>query len=266
MQNQHHFENRAFQDIFQSITNAMPSTVFFGILLTYGITVLLNVHFIPLPKEISIPAALAIQFGRFAVVFMDFLNPTGKRSQAPPIIATIATIVALIELGFSIQDITLEKDWTDARYWSVFLFGAMLISFGYILEMNFIAKGAEAYGMKSAKSYAATTATVTQRIRNAAESVTPQQRPVIAGFQHNEKVDAKREKSVETNDLAPYVVESPADVTELPADVIGEAIKKQQASLRAYRYKLINGIGKPETAQAGIARATARISELESML
>ena len=252
MQNQHNFENRAFQDIFQSITNAMPSTVFFGILLTYGITVLLNVHFIPLPKEISIPAALAIQFGRFAVVFMDFLNPTGKRSQAPPIIATAATIVALIELGFSIQDITLEKDWTDARYWSVFLFGAMLISFGYILEMNFIAKGAEAYGMKSAKGYNVMPATVTQKIRNAAESVTPQQRPIIAGFQHNEKATPQHQKSGETSDLAP--------------DVIEEAIKKQQAALRSYRYKLLNGIGKPGTAQAGIARATARITELESML
>lgn len=259
MQNQHNFENRAFQDIFQSITNAMPSTVFFGILLTYGITVLLNVHFIPLPKEISIPAALAIQFGRFAVVFMDFLNPTGKRSQWPPLIATAATIVALIELGFSIQDITLEKDWTDARYWSVFLFGAMLISFGYILEMNFIAKGAEAYGMKTVKGYNVTPATVTQKIRNAAESVTPTQRPIIAGFQHNEKAAPQTQKSGETNEL-------PADVVEFPSDVIEEAIKKQQAALRSYRYKLLNGIGKPATAQAGIARANARIEELQNML
>jgi len=258
MQNQNHnFENRAFQDIFQSITNAMPSTVFFGILITYGITVLLNVHFIPLPKEISIPAALAIQFGRFAVVFMDFLNPTGKRSQWPPLIATAATVVALIELGFSIQDVTLEKDWTDARYWSVFLFGAMLICFGYILEMNFIAKGAEAYGMRPVKSYGATPVNVTQKIRNVAESVTPKQRPIIAGFSNN---TSQRPNSVETSEVAPD------NVTEIPSDIVREAIKKQQATLRSYRNKLLNGIGKPETAKAGIARAIARITELEDML
>jgi hypothetical protein len=98
---------------------------------------------------ISLPAAVAIQFGRFSVVFMDFLNPTGRRSMWPPIIASIATIIALVELGFSIQDMQIESEWTGARYWSVYLFGGMLIAFGYLLEINFISKGAEAFGMTS---------------------------------------------------------------------------------------------------------------------
>jgi hypothetical protein len=118
------------------------------------------VYFIPLPLYISLPAAVAIQFGRFAVVFMDFLNPTGRRSMWPPIIASLATIIALVELGFSIQDMQIEAEWTGARYWSVYLFGSMLIAFGYLLEINFISKGAEAFGMVSGpRTSGATTST-----------------------------------------------------------------------------------------------------------
>jgi len=146
------FKNQAFEEIYEGITRNMPSITFFGIVGTYLITAALNIYFIPLPFIISIPAALAIQFGRFAVVFMDFLNPTGVRSPWPPIIATLATVIALVELGFSIGDMQAVESWTDTRYWSIFLFGGMLVSFGYILELNFIAKGAEAFGMTSRKT------------------------------------------------------------------------------------------------------------------
>ncbi len=74
MNQNHNFQNRSFQDLMETITANMPSLTFFGIILTYGITAALNVHFLPLPAFYSIPAALAIQFGRFAVVFTDFLN------------------------------------------------------------------------------------------------------------------------------------------------------------------------------------------------
>jgi len=77
------------------------------------------------------------------VVFQDFLNPTGIRSPWPPIIATLATCVALSELAFSIRDM----EWAENRFWSVFLFGSMVVLFGYILELQFIHKGAEAFGM-----------------------------------------------------------------------------------------------------------------------
>lgn len=33
------------------------------------------------------------------------------------------------------------------EYWSMFLFGGMVIMFGYLLEINFIKKGAEAFGL-----------------------------------------------------------------------------------------------------------------------
>jgi len=143
MNNSNNFQNPAFAEIFDGITARMPAITFYGIIIVYSVTAALNCFFIPLPLYLSIPAALALQFGRFAIVFMDFLNPTGTRSAWPPLIAAVATIIALAELGFSIQDI----GWTGAKFWSVFLFGGAVISFGYLLEVNFISKGAEAFGM-----------------------------------------------------------------------------------------------------------------------
>lgn len=145
MQNSKQFVNPAFAAIYDGITANMPSITFWGIIVTYLVTAALNVHFIPLPLFISIPAALAIQFGRFSVVFMDFLNPTGYRSPWPGIIATLATVTALAELAFSLGGI----DRPQSGFWSLFLFGGMFIAFGYILELNFIRKGAEAFGMTS---------------------------------------------------------------------------------------------------------------------
>jgi len=146
-QGSQNFVNPAFAAIFKNITKHMPSITFYGIIATYLITAALNVFFIPLPVYISIAAALAIQFGRFAIVFMDFLNPTGHRSVFPGLIATLATVVSLTELAFSIQDM----GWTGAKFWSVMLFGALMILFGYFLEINFIAKGAIAFGMSYEK-------------------------------------------------------------------------------------------------------------------
>jgi hypothetical protein len=137
------FVNPAFASIFDGITRSMPGITFYGIIATYLVTASVNVWSIPLPIYISVPAALAIQFGRFAVVFLDFLNPTGRRSTLPGVIATGATAVALIELAFSLQNLKME----GAEFWSLFLFGGMVIAFGYLLEVNFIKKGAEAFGL-----------------------------------------------------------------------------------------------------------------------
>ena len=258
-QNNKNFQNRAFEDLFQSITANMPALTFFGIILTYGITAALNVYFLPLPAMYAVPAALAVQFGRFAVVFTDFLNPTGKRSPWPPVIATGATVIALVEFGYSVQDMQLESTWTDARYWSVYLFGSMLIVFGYILELNFISKGAEGYGMQTRKVMPGNNVeNVTQRARNVAqefaETVAAKQRPIIAGFQHNDKPDATEQNHVST-DSAP-----------LPEDIVRDAIRAQQAKLRAYRHKAINGIGNPVTVSNGIAKAEAELARLRGML
>ncbi|HPH21320.1 MAG TPA: hypothetical protein PLE32_21170, partial [Haliscomenobacter sp.] len=147
------FVNPAFASIFDSITRHMPAITFWGILGTYAVTAALNVWSIPLPIYISIPAAVAIQFGRFAIVFVDFLNPSGRKSSLPGIIATAATIVALIELAFSLQHLKME----GAEFWSMFLFGGMVVMFGYLLEINFIKKGSEAFGLTNEAQQGAAT-------------------------------------------------------------------------------------------------------------
>lgn len=235
MQSNKNFQNRAFEEVFESITANMPSLVFFGIILTYMITAALNIYFLPLPPVVSIPAAIAIQFGRFSIVFMDFLNPTGQRSKWPPIVATIATVVAVVELAFSVQDIQIADGWNAARYWSVFLFGAMLIFSGYILEINFIEKGAEAYGMTSKK-----TTKQVQQVQVKAQprnNVEHNGRAVIAGF-----MDAGKRNSVQEDNKA--------------------AIKAHRATLRVYRNRQKNGIGNPVTVQAGIDRSVQKLREL----
>jgi len=262
MQNNQNFQNEAFREIYEGITKNMPAVAFFGILVTYAITAMLNVHFMPLPLAIAAPAAIMIQFGRFSVVFMDFLNPTGQRSKWPPIIATVATVVAIVELGFSIQDIQISEGWNAARYWSVFLFGTMLISVGYILELNFITKGAEAYGMTMRNVGGAT-------LRNIEKpAMRDDYRPTLATVTAETKREAKRPEIMRELREKQEARETPqTDVsTKLQPEVIKAAIRNERAKLRAYRYKEINGVGSPDTVAAGIARATSEIERLQSML
>jgi hypothetical protein len=75
-------------------------------------------------------------------VFIDFLNPSEKRSKYPPRVAAIATVIALLELWFSIQGQS-----TGAEFWAMFFFIGAIICFGYVLEIQFIEKGIEAYGI-----------------------------------------------------------------------------------------------------------------------
>ena len=136
------FNNQNFEWLFDDITSTMPKIIFVGIILTYAITAALNVYFLPLPLMLSIPASLMLQFGRFAIVFIDFLNPSTKRSKYPPKVAAIATVVALLELFFSIQGQA-----TGAEFYAMFFFIGTIICFGYVLEIQFIEKGIEAYGI-----------------------------------------------------------------------------------------------------------------------
>jgi len=87
-----------------------------------------------------------LQFGRFAIVFINFLNPIGKVSKVPEYVALGAMIVAILELLFS-----LEQDFVGSEFWSMFLFIGTIISFGYFLEINFIKKGIDAYGLNKTK-------------------------------------------------------------------------------------------------------------------
>lgn len=140
------FVSKKFELLFSDIVDMMPNVIFYGIILTYFITAALNVYFLPIPYYLSVPASIMLQFGRFAIVFINFLNPTGKVSRVPEYVALGAMIAAILELLFS-----LERDFVDAEYWSMFLFIGTIICFGYFLEINFIKKGIDAYGLGKVK-------------------------------------------------------------------------------------------------------------------
>jgi hypothetical protein len=54
--------------------------------------------------------------------------------------------------------------------------------------------------------------------------------------------------------------------TSLEPEVIRGAIRAQRSKLRAYRHKMLNGIGNGATVQAGIEKAQREINRLEGML
>ena len=140
------FNNLQFKWTFESISDNIPTIMLLTIVLTYGINAYLTAIFLPIDFWLAIIAASILQLGRFAVVFMDFLNPTKGRSTYPPKIALGATLVALVEIFFGLQ----EK-YEGGEFITMFLFVGTIIVFGYLLEINFVDKGVEAYGLTEPK-------------------------------------------------------------------------------------------------------------------
>ena len=130
--------NPAFLKLLAKIQKVIPNVMFIWILITYLITAIINIYFIPLPLWITIPVALIIQGGRLLVVFLNFLNnPQIYKSDIPSKIALFATILALVELLFTLMN----RSATITENASIYLFFATIILFGYFLEVNFIKMG-----------------------------------------------------------------------------------------------------------------------------
>jgi hypothetical protein len=130
--------NPAFVLLLGKIQKAIPQVMFIWILITYAITAIISIYFIPLPLWITIPISLVIQFSRFLVVFMNFLaNPTIFKSDMPSKIALFATILALVELLLTLMNRTA----TITENASIMLFFGNIILFGYFLEVHFIKMG-----------------------------------------------------------------------------------------------------------------------------
>jgi hypothetical protein len=140
------FTNTQFKWTFESISDNIPTIMLLTIILTYGINAYLTAIFLPIDFWLAIIAASILQLGRFAVVFMDFLNPTKGRSTYPPKIALGATVVALIEIFFGLQE-----QYQGGEFITMFLFVGTIVVFGYLLEINFVDKGVEAYGLTEPK-------------------------------------------------------------------------------------------------------------------
>jgi hypothetical protein len=130
--------NPAFLKLLQKIQKVIPSIMFIWILITYLITAIINIYFIPLPLWITIPVALIIQGSRFLVVFLNFLNnPQIYKSDIPSKIALFATLLALVELFFTL----INRSATITENASIFIFLGSIILMGYFLEIHFIMMG-----------------------------------------------------------------------------------------------------------------------------
>ena len=76
--------NPSFVRLLQNIQKVIPQIMFIWILITYAITSVISIYFIPLPLWITIPIALIIQGSRFLAVFINFLNnPNIFKSDMP---------------------------------------------------------------------------------------------------------------------------------------------------------------------------------------
>lgn len=142
------WHNAAFADLFDGITAKLPKMTFWAIIGSYLATAALNVWAIHLPLYISVPLSLAIQSLRFLTVFTPFLNPHGRASHLPEVIALGASVLALFELSFSLQ----AMGETGNGFWSLFLFGGAILVLSMILELQFINQGKKAFGLTAQKA------------------------------------------------------------------------------------------------------------------
>lgn len=146
--NGHQWHNQAFAQLFDSITAKLPGLTFWAIIFSYAATAGLNCYAVHLPLFLSVPLSLAIQSLRFLTVFTPFLNPFGRASHLPEVIAVGASTLALFELSFSLQ----AMGETDANFWSLFLFGSAILVLSMILELQFINQGKKAFGLTAQKA------------------------------------------------------------------------------------------------------------------
>jgi len=141
------WHNAAFASLFDAITSRLPILTFWAIIFAYIATAGLNCWAVHLPLYLSVPLSIAIQSLRFLTVFTPFLNPSGRASHLPEIIAVGASMLSLFELSFSLQAL----GEVDANFWSLFLFGAAILVLSMVLELQFISAGKKAFGLTAQK-------------------------------------------------------------------------------------------------------------------
>ena len=146
--NHHQWHNQAFAQLFDNITAKLPGLTFWAIIFAYLATAALNCYAVHLPLYLSVPLSLAIQSLRFLCVFTPFLNPYGRASHLPEVIALSASVLALFELSFSLQ----AMGETGVEFWSLFLFGSAILVLSMILELQFISQGKKAFGLTAQKA------------------------------------------------------------------------------------------------------------------
>jgi len=163
-----HKPNQTFLALLLKIQRVVPTIMFIFILVTYGITGIISVYFLPIPLWLSIPSSIIIQGSRFMIVFVNFLNnPAISRSNIPSRIALFATLIALLELLIAI----FGRDAPIYHKTTLFLFFGIIILFGYFLEISFVKMGEEVLCENSSSSISSESKTVFQNGQAAKQTV-----------------------------------------------------------------------------------------------
>ena len=154
-----HRPNSNFLQLLLKIQRVIPVVMFLFIIITYIITGIISIYFLPIPLWLSIPSSIIIQGSRFMIVFVNFLNnPAISRSNIPSRIALFATIIALLELLISI----FGGDAPIYHKITLVLFFGIIILFGYFLEISFVKMGEEVLCENSSTSISSESKTVFQ--------------------------------------------------------------------------------------------------------
>ena len=163
-----HKPNPTFLALLLKIQRVVPVVMFLFIIITYIITGIISVYFLPIPLWLSIPSSIIIQGSRFMIVFVNFLNnPSISRSNIPSRIALFATLIALLELLISI----FGGDAPIYHKTTLFLFFGIIILFGYFLEISFVKMGEEVLCENSSASISSESKTVFQNGQAAKQTV-----------------------------------------------------------------------------------------------
>jgi hypothetical protein len=125
-----------FFKLISKIKKVIPFGTLWFILFTYLMIGVINSIFLPLPKVLSILASITLAFGRFLVVFTEFLLVLIPRNRMnwQKIVAGSLTLLALVELWISVVNTY------PNNYLSVFLNLGSIIILGFTLEISFIEK------------------------------------------------------------------------------------------------------------------------------
>ena len=126
--------NIHFADLIKKISALKPSFTLVFILITYIVMSAINAYFLPLPIILSVSSALILALGRFLIVFTDFLLITKNNNSWQKILAGILTLIALVELWFSLN--TTFPEFKVA----IFLNIGGIIVLGLALELSFMEK------------------------------------------------------------------------------------------------------------------------------
>ena len=125
-----------FLNLLSFIKRILPACTIFFILVSYLVIAIINSMFLPFHWTLSLLTGLIISFGRFLMIFTEFLSDsiTNNKNLWQKIVAGFLTVMGIIELYIS-----LKSNYPN-QFIPVFLNIGAIIILGFALELSFLEK------------------------------------------------------------------------------------------------------------------------------